>query len=204
MPKDLVTRRNVSYSTVDLSHLIEYNKPLVSRIFGSCWELYHLNTFGKPEPLKVHPLSELSLAFRNVTEQTHGKVVITVGNTDLVPIIPYEAHPLRLDPDASYVLVGGLGGLGRSLAGLLVKNGARHLVFLSRSGAISEQQVKFLKDLKLEGVETRAYACDICDRTQLGSTIQQCLEEMPRIKGVIQGAAVIRVCSPNRMITFCR
>ncbi|CZR54997.1 related to polyketide synthase [Phialocephala subalpina] len=192
MPKNIASRLNVSYSTVDLDHLIQHNKPLVSRLFASCWELDHMNTFENSEPLKVHPLSELSLAFRNATEQTHGKVVVKVNETDLVPILPYEAHSPRLDPDASYVLAGGLGGLGRSIAGLLIKNGARHLVFLSRSGAVSEQQVKFLKDLKLKGVETRAYACDICDRTQLGSTIHRCLEEMPRIKGVIQGAAVIR------------
>jgi len=110
--------------------------------------------------------------------------------------MPRVEHLLELRPDATYVLVGGLGGLGRSLSGLLVKRGAKHLAFFSRSGAVSEEQITFLNDLERQGVDSRAYACDICDKTMLAATIQKCKEEMPPIRGVIQGAAVIRVRAP--------
>jgi fatty acid synthase len=38
------------------------------------------------------------------------------------------------NPRASYVIIGGIGGLGASLARFLVENGARHIVLTSRSG----------------------------------------------------------------------
>jgi NAD(P)-dependent dehydrogenase (short-subunit alcohol dehydrogenase family) len=107
--------------------------------------------------------------------------------------MPRVEHPLELSPDATYVLAGGLGGLGRSLSGLLVKHGAKHLAFFSRSSAVSEEQVNFLNDLKRQGIDGRPYACDICDKAALEATIKSCGKEMPAIRGVIQGAAVIRV-----------
>lgn len=36
--------------------------------------------------------------------------------------------------EVSYLLVGGLGGLGRSIAMWMVENWAKHLIFLSRGG----------------------------------------------------------------------
>ncbi|KUJ06246.1 ketoacyl-synt-domain-containing protein [Mollisia scopiformis] len=192
MPKNIATHRNVSYSTVNLSHIIQQNQPLLCRIFDSCWKLISMEAIQRSDPLIVYPLSELSTAFKSALDQTHGKTVIGFGDTDLVPIIPHDSHQLQLNSGASYVLVGGLGGLGRSLASLLIRSGARYLVFLSRSGAVSDQQVTFLEDLQSNGIQTRVYTCDVCDRIQLSAVLQRCQEEMPPIKGVIQGAAVIK------------
>jgi NAD(P)-dependent dehydrogenase (short-subunit alcohol dehydrogenase family) len=112
----------------------------------------------------------------------------------VVPVVPLNLHPLLLDSDATYVLVGGLGGLGRSLGKLLVKHGARNLAFISRSGATLEEQIAFIADIEGQGVTTKVYRCDVCDRGQLEETLGNCGREMPRIRGVIHGAAVIRVC----------
>tara|TARA_R110002060_G_scaffold51583_1_gene62594 strand:- start:872 stop:1495 length:624 start_codon:yes stop_codon:yes gene_type:complete len=105
-----------------------------------------------------------------------------------------------LSPEATYVLVGGLGGLGRSLAMFMVQHGAKHLAFFSRSGATSEGQLNFMNSLKQQGIDARAYACDICDKSQLEVVLQQCSQEMPKIRGVIQGAAVLRVRVFTKML----
>ncbi|KAI3605895.1 polyketide synthase, partial [Moniliophthora roreri] len=39
------------------------------------------------------------------------------------------------DPRASYVIIGGIGGLGVNIARLLIESGARHVVLTSRSGS---------------------------------------------------------------------
>jgi shikimate 5-dehydrogenase len=50
-------------------------------------------------------------------------------------------HPkLDIHPDYSYLLVGGLGGIGRSIARSLALNGAKHLIFISRSGRSSKNE----------------------------------------------------------------
>jgi KR domain len=46
-----------------------------------------------------------------------------------------SAKAIRFPSDVAYLLVGCLGGLGRSLTTFMMERGARDFVFLSRSGA---------------------------------------------------------------------
>ena len=46
---------------------------------------------------------------------------------------PNTSKPL-FRKDASYLLVGGLGGIGRAIASWTVEHGAKHLVLVNRSG----------------------------------------------------------------------
>ncbi|KAH6604132.1 polyketide synthase [Trichoderma cornu-damae] len=98
-----------------------------------------------------------------------------------------------LDPEGTYVLAGGLGGLGRSIAGLIVDNGVRHVAFLSRSGASSDAAKSFVEDLRSRGVDARAYAVDICNDASLNDFFKNTITlEMPPIRGVFHCAAVLR------------
>jgi NAD(P)-dependent dehydrogenase (short-subunit alcohol dehydrogenase family) len=91
------------------------------------------------------------------------------------------------------VLAGGLGGLGRSMAHWMVDRGARNLVFLSRSGVQKEEARTLLKELTAEGARVAAYACDLSDEDRLRLVIDEVSRDLPPIRGVIQGAMVIRV-----------
>jgi hypothetical protein len=141
--------------------------------------------------LSICPISEIVDSFKYA--QNGIQVVVKMDDNDLVPVVPRDEHPIKLESDATYVLVGGLGGLGRSLAGLLIKHGARNLAFFSRSGAVSDDQIKFVAGLARQEIRCQVYKCDITIKSQLTEVIQQCMRDMPRIRGVIQGAAVIRV-----------
>ncbi|KAL7923395.1 polyketide synthase-like protein [Trichoderma austrokoningii] len=127
-----------------------------------------------------------------------GFVSLTVAeyNSSTVPVLGKDAtKSLResLDPEGTYVLAGGLGGLGKSISELLVNNGARHLAFLSRSGASSDASKAFIENLRLRGVDARAYAVDICDQAPLKTFVKDILTlEMPAIRGVFMCAAVLR------------
>ncbi|PVH82728.1 polyketide synthase [Cadophora sp. DSE1049] len=191
-PRSLPSLRNVTYSTIDILHMFQNNLATSARLFQSAFDLVRGKFVRESRPINVLPVSDISGAFREAQERTHGKVVLKINDDDLVAVVPRDSHPLQLSPDATYVLVGGLGGLGRSLAAFMVKHGAKHLAFLSRSGAASEGQFNFMNSLKEEGIDARAYACDICDKSQLAGVLQQCALEMPKIHGVIQGAAVLR------------
>lgn len=186
--KDL---RNITYIRIDLDTIIKQNKPLAARLLASAFNFFRIVNMEEAHGLSYRQVSELSEAFRDV--QAGGSVVVEMGAEDLIPVVPRDEHPLNLDRDATYVLVGGLGGLGRSLAGLMIRHGAKNLAFFSRSGAVSEEQTNFIESLAGQGVQGRVYKCDICVRSDLGEAIRQCESEMPRIRGVVQGAAVIRV-----------
>ncbi|KAK8122918.1 hypothetical protein PG984_011588 [Apiospora sp. TS-2023a] len=105
----------------------------------------------------------------------------------------------RLKPDATYVLAGGLGGLGRNIATFMVDLGARHICFLSRSPKASADTEMFLTDLRKRHVTVSAYQCDISDTRSLRAALQQCRQDHPPIKGVIQCAMVLRDVSFQKM-----
>src|SRR5579862_8822481 len=94
--------------------------------------------------------------------------------------------------DASYLLAGGLGGLGRSISRWMVSNGARNLIFVSRSGASSPDAIKFVNDLTAAGVRVRVLSCDIEDEQKFSMSLSSTLETMPPIRGVIQAAMVLK------------
>lgn len=100
-----------------------------------------------------------------------------------------------LDNNATYVITGGLGGVGRSIARWMMRRGAKHLLLLSRSGARSEAALALLEELESNGVEAAAPPCDISDETALSSILSYCSQRMPRVKGCIQGSMVLKASS---------
>jgi NAD(P)-dependent dehydrogenase (short-subunit alcohol dehydrogenase family) len=122
------------------------------------------------------------------------KIVINANAEDLVPCIPPEPHPLKLEPSVTYVLVGGLGGLGRSMAKWMLTKGARNFAFISRSGASGVEAAETLENLSREGANAIAYSCDICEPEQLRKTVDLITSEMPPVRGLIQGAMVLKGC----------
>ena len=98
----------------------------------------------------------------------------------------------RLNSNASYLLPGGLGGLGRSIAQWLIDHGAQSMIFLSRSGAQTPDATAFVTDLKAQGIHVGVYQCDISNFRQLEETLASCATTFPPIRGVIQCAMNLR------------
>ena len=67
-----------------------------------------------------------------------GKVILRMPQNDYEISSVRPTGHLALDPKGSYLLAGGLGGLGRSVATWMVEHGARSLIFLSRSAGLNE------------------------------------------------------------------
>ncbi|KAF2167841.1 hypothetical protein M409DRAFT_53800 [Zasmidium cellare ATCC 36951] len=121
-----------------------------------------------------------------------GKAVVNFDDKAQVLIMPEIPAPLSLDGTASYVLSGGLGALGLSIANYMADHGARHLIFLSRSGASTETQQQALAALEKKGCKADAVKCDVCDSASMKEFAGQCQKRGWRVKGVIQAAMVMR------------
>ncbi|KKA17425.1 hypothetical protein T310_8709, partial [Rasamsonia emersonii CBS 393.64] len=97
----------------------------------------------------------------------------------------------RLSSDATYLIAGGLGGLGRSAARWMADMGARHLILLSRSGPKSEAAQELLKQLEAMGVRVKAPRCDVTSQDALSAALAEC-RDLPPIRGCIQGTMVLQ------------
>lgn len=99
----------------------------------------------------------------------------------------------QLSPDATYVIAGGLGGLGRSAARWMVGKGVKNLILLSRSGPISKPAIQLLQEIRDAGVRAETPLCDVSNQEDLEKVINCHKEDMPPIKGCIISSMVLQV-----------
>lgn len=105
-----------------------------------------------------------------------------------------ETKPsFQLNSDATYVISGGLGGVGRATARWMVTYGARNLILLSRFGPRTESATECIKDLRAQKVRVETPACDITDYKTTQEVFARLSPIMPPIKGCIQGSVIAKV-----------
>lgn len=102
-----------------------------------------------------------------------------------------ESKPeITLRDDRSYLLVGGLGGLGRAVATWMVQHGARHLIFLSRSAGDVSSTAAFQEELEAQGCQVQFVAGSVVKIDDVQRAVVNA--RMP-IAGAINMSMVLRV-----------
>jgi saccharopine dehydrogenase-like NADP-dependent oxidoreductase len=79
----------------------------------------------------------------------------------------------------------------------MAEHGAKNIIVLSRSADAAKKAALVVTELGRLGCSIKAVACDICQGDQLAKALQECQEVMPAIRGVVQGAMVLQVGSPQ-------
>jgi myxalamid-type polyketide synthase MxaE and MxaD len=97
----------------------------------------------------------------------------------------------RFRGDGSYLITGGLGGLGLSVARWMVAEGARHLALVGRQGAATAAQAEAVSALEAAGAEVLVARANVADRAQLAAVLQDVQRRMPPLRGVIHAAGVL-------------
>lgn len=97
---------------------------------------------------------------------------------------------ISFNGDEAYLLVGGLGGLGRAVAQWMVEHGAKFLVFLSRSAGTTARDGEFLNDLMLQGCHGLLVQGDV---TSLADVKRAVTASCRPIKGVLHMAMAMQV-----------
>ncbi|KAF2491841.1 putative polyketide synthase [Lophium mytilinum] len=188
----LPSRGGASFSTIDMDLIVRETPSRMSDILQGLSTFLAKHDIKPIRPPSVFSADQVVDAFASLASQEHtSSAILSFSQQDRIPISPGTLNPLSLDPNATYILAGGLGGLGRSLARLLISNGARHLVFLSRSGPNSPNAQSMTTELTSLGATSRIYACDVSDSAAVQAAIAQCSQHMPPIRGAIQSAAVL-------------
>ena len=99
-------------------------------------------------------------------------------------------EPATLTAEATYLITGGLSGLGLASACWMAENGARHLVLSGRRAASDTVGVK-LDQLRQSGVEVVAVQADVSDAEQMSRLFAEADRSMPPLRGVIHSAGVL-------------
>jgi acyl transferase domain-containing protein len=99
--------------------------------------------------------------------------------------------PSVVRADATYVITGGLGGLGLLSARWLSEAGARHLLLLGRRGVVREAQAEAIAALESAGASVMVATADVADPVALEGALRDAQGRMPPVRGVLHAAGVL-------------
>ncbi|KAF2771255.1 hypothetical protein EJ03DRAFT_388355 [Teratosphaeria nubilosa] len=105
-----------------------------------------------------------------------------------VTVKPIDGHGL-LHAHKSYLMVGLVSTLGRSICRWMVEHGARHIALASRSANVDPL---WLSEMEQLGAKVKVYKMDVSDKLSVQNTVSKVRAEMPPIAGVANAALVLR------------
>jgi acyl transferase domain-containing protein/NADPH:quinone reductase-like Zn-dependent oxidoreductase/thioesterase domain-containing protein/NADP-dependent 3-hydroxy acid dehydrogenase YdfG/acyl carrier protein len=182
-------RNNIAYYAIDLAEVLFERSPNGAEAINGIAGAIADHTI-EPLPHQVYPATAVVEAFRAMSQGRHtGKIVIDMcaGELDAQRA---PAGPLDFEPEATWLITGGLGGFGLDLAHYLVDHGARHLALLGRRPP-SEAAQSALDELRAKGVRVETFACDVADEDGLSATFAAIAGRMPPLRGIFHLAGVL-------------
>ncbi len=122
---------DATYHIIDLSRFLYEDPTLLQSLLHEVTTAIEEGSI-KPLQYQTFPLDRAADAFRYMAQAKHiGKIVLTQNDAD---------HDFLYKSDATYLITGGLRGLGLLVAGHLVDLGARHVVLMGRHKATDDVQ----------------------------------------------------------------
>jgi thioester reductase-like protein len=184
-------KRNIAFFAVDLIPLLAQQPRLCGELLRDVVDRLSKSDLP-PLPYTQFSRSEIKKAFHFMAKARHiGKVIIGLDErTDdaVVQIAPQSMTSLR--SNATYLITGGLGGLGLSVAAQIVDRGARHLVLLGRNGP-SAEALEMLTSLQMRGAEVITVQADVTKEADVCSVLRQIQASLPPLRGIFHAAGVL-------------
>jgi acyl transferase domain-containing protein/NADPH:quinone reductase-like Zn-dependent oxidoreductase/acyl carrier protein len=169
-------RPDVQYYPIDLVELCQQQPELIQRLLQSLMQQFQTGSL-KPIATSVFPITQAKSAFRLMQQGLHqGKLVLTAA-----------PHPIQIQPDRSYLITGGTGGLGLAITQLLINEGAKYITLIARHQP-NQQAENLIKSLENSGAKITVANVDGRDR----KAMKQVIIDLPKpLAGVIHAAGVL-------------
>jgi epothilone polyketide synthase D len=189
--------RSASFFVVDLVDMA-INEP--RRLGAIMQETLALVQAGvlQPLPHRVFPADDLVGAYRHMAQSKQiGKVLISAAELTAREPKPEPApsRPVRVDPQAGYLVTGGLGDLGKVVVDWLVREGARHLLLTGRRPLAETGAAEWLADLRRHGVQAVYETVDVSDEEAMRAVVRHFEQERAPIRGTVHMAGVLEYCA---------
>ncbi|EUC29676.1 hypothetical protein COCCADRAFT_39966 [Bipolaris zeicola 26-R-13] len=132
---------------------------------------------------------DVQQCLRSMEAREHiGKMLLSMGESEGLPQSSHRFSTMRFKSDASYLLVGGLGGLGRGLVRWMAEHGAAHFVFLSRSPG-AEAHKELFCELERKGCAVTVVQGDVSSLVDVEKAISASPEQL---KGIFNLSIVLQ------------
>ena len=174
-------RPDVSYFTFDLGEVAEKQAGIIRRMSEKLTEQWN-NEKLQALPYKAFESTEITAAFKYMQQAKHiGKVVVSMPKV--------ESSQKSIQPEASYLITGGLGALGLEVAQWMAKQGAKCILLTGRRNP-KEKAQKLIEELERAGTKVGVLLGDISVAADVEAIFQE-TQKFPPLKGVIHAAGVL-------------
>ena len=117
-------------------------------------------------------------------------------HSDFVPQVLPLKYDTVLSPAKTYLMIGCLGGLGRSMSKWMIQQGAKKFVFLGRSGTDKKPARDLVEDLRAAGAQVTVVRGDVSSYAD----VKKCVDVVDGdIGGVVQAAMGLSVSSSFKL-----
>ncbi len=141
-----------------------------------------------PLPQRVFPFHDIAEAFGMMARARHiGKIVLS---NRLAQKEAREHQGTTFRSDKSYLITGGLGGLGLTIAAWLVEQGARNLILMGRSQPYDSAQTT-VNEMRKAGARVVLVQADVASKEDVTDCLNFLAKNMPPLCGIIHAAGIL-------------
>ncbi|MEM9271363.1 MAG: SDR family NAD(P)-dependent oxidoreductase [Cyanobacteria bacterium P01_F01_bin.143] len=177
-------RPDIAYKIINLVQISQQQPGLIRSMLLELIDKFEQGIL-QPPPLKIFPIEEVATAFRYMQQAQHiGKIVVTQSS------VPASPESITFKPDGTYLITGGLGGLGLLVARWMIEQGAKYLVLVGRSGASDAAQSQ-LQELEEAGARIIVHQADVSQLDSLTEVFSKIKHSLPPLRGVIHSVGVL-------------
>ena len=194
-------QKSASFTSFDLGLVIERDVELGRELIQSVDEYYTAGRIGPIRPYTASDISQLGETLLHFSKGTHiGKMVVSYQDLNSMIRKHKPVTPTQFDPEACYILIGGLSDLGRSIVRFMCDRGARNLVVWSRSGPnnLSPEAQILIDELAAKRVRVQSVACDVSNHEQVIRAVQDANSDHT-VRGVLHFALSYHDISFDKM-----
>ncbi len=183
-------QNNLSYFAIDMDRLFRERPDLISQLFAELMPYFASGQY-RPLPYTRFALTDITDAFRYMAQRKNvGKVLVSLSGSSQPADGSAEMPGTAIQPEATYLITGGMGALGLELAEWLAAQGATHLALLGRRAA-SESAERVIQRLRQAGTTVEVIRADVASAKQLDAALEQIKVQLPPLRGVIHAAGVL-------------
>lgn len=183
--------RGARFISVDLFLLADARPQYVQELLRRVFYYVEAGHYSLP-PITTMPIQEIKEALEFIqTLGNNNRLVLTADSSTKVIA---RAQQLHLRPDRTYVVVGGLGNIGRHVCSHLQKQGARHIAVISRRKHDNTTRTALERELAEHADSTiQLVACDVSDAAAVIEAVAHIRGNSPPVAGIIHGAMFVAV-----------
>ncbi len=147
-------------------------------------------------PAVAHQMDEAQVLFNQILSNDNEDQVAFRQSKRYVarlvrePVNNVQATQQIIQSNNSYLITGGLGGIGLQIAHHLVEQGAQYLTLTSRKGAVSPVAQKAVRELEQMGAKILVIKADVANPEDMAMALVQTRAVAP-LRGVIHAAGIV-------------